>query len=170
MRNLIYCEEILKLDKEKSEDNLVEITYENGDKINKEMEHWRNNVIGYYFQEDKEKDTWTVTMLGDNSFYTTKGQNNAEIIASLEMIKALLLKIDNTEKNIYLEIITNIIMRIKDILELEEDKNINSNKSEDDDIIRYQQENNNVESQSKIEVITEINSNNNIKTGNNYEN
>jgi len=65
-------------------------------KPDEEFDHYTiqdcREMIGYYEPEDADKDTWTITMMDEGSSYTATGQENAQIIASLEEIKALLMK------------------------------------------------------------------------------
>ena len=48
-----------------------------------------SEMIGYY-EFDMEKKKWLVTMMEEGTFFSAKDQDSAEIIASNEMIKAML--------------------------------------------------------------------------------
>ena len=48
-----------------------------------------SEMIGYY-EFDMETKKWFVTMMEEGTFFSAKDQDSAEIIASNEMIKAML--------------------------------------------------------------------------------
>ena len=48
-------------------------------------------MIGYYIYDHKSN-KWTVTLIDKGDFFDAKDQDSAEIIASNEMIKAMLMK------------------------------------------------------------------------------
>ncbi|TRZ50628.1 MAG: hypothetical protein D4S01_06355 [Dehalococcoidia bacterium] len=77
-RNKIYCEELMRDD------------FDEFYGTNEGTNDLRDNVVG--FIDINESGKWDVTMLQEDTWYETASQDNAEIIANQEMIKALLMK------------------------------------------------------------------------------